>query len=336
MMDLLSLDKLRSYDWASMDYAWLGWLIGLALAWGCAKSLWGRRWTLPLGPTEARPLVWVSFVAWLPRALRILGLALLLLALLRPQSVISSSESSVQSLDIYLALDVSGSMRADDLKPSRIRAAKETLKRFVDGLRGDRVGLVVFAGKAFTQCPLSLDHEVVKYFIDQVDVGTVQIDGTAMGDGLLLAVQRLIQEPKRGQVIVLATDGRSNAGQPPQVAAQVAAQAGIKLYTIGMGAKGGALLQVPNPYGGFSQVRMDEPDEPLMRSMAEATGGQYFRATDARSLDAVYARIASLERREIKVKNRREADEHFFPYLWLGALLLLAEALLRLRFRIVM
>lgn len=335
-MEILDIEKLRSYDWASLNYTWLGWLVALGLIWGICKSFWGRRWALPLGSGETRPLPWTSFVVWLPRALRVAGLALLLLALLRPQSVISSSESSVQSLDIYLALDVSGSMQADDLKPSRIMAAKETLKSFVNGLKGDRVGLVVFAGKAFTQCPLSLDHEVVKYFIDQVNIGTVRVDGTALGDGLLLAVQRLIQEPKRGQVIVLATDGRSNTGQSPQVAAQVAAQAGIKLYTIGMGAKGGALIQYSDPFGMVRTSRLEEPDEPLMRSMAEATGGQYFRAMDSKSLDAIYARIASLERREVKVKNRREADEHFFPYLWLGALLLLAEALLRLRFRIVM
>ena len=247
----------------------------------------------------------------------------------------SSSESSVESLDIYLALDISGSMQTTDIKPTRIAAAKETLKHFVDGLPGDRVGLVVFAGKAFTQCPLSLDHDVVKYFIDQVDIGTVGIDGTALGDGILVALQRLAQEPKSGQVIILATDGRSNTGQDPRVAAQVAAQAGIKLYTIGMGAKGGGVMVWRAPDGQVYSQRQEEPDEPLMRSMAEATGGLYFRATDSASLDEIYRRIAALERREIKVKNRREADEHFFPYLLLGALLLLAEALLRLRFRIV-
>jgi Ca-activated chloride channel family protein len=261
---------------------------------------------------------------------------LLLLALMRPQHITSFSEASLQSRDIYLALDVSGSMRAPDLKPSRIQAAKETLKHFVDTLQGDRIGLVVFAGKAFTQCPLTTDHDVVKYFIDQVDIGTVGIDGTALGDGLLLAVQRLLGEPKAGQVIVLATDGRSNTGQPPMLAAQVAASAGIKLYTIGMGAKGGAILRERDPFGRIYESRMEEPDEALMTSMAEATGGLYFRATDSSSLKSIYSRISELEQHEVKVKNRREADERFFPYLWLGALLLAAEALLRLRLRMVM
>jgi Ca-activated chloride channel family protein len=334
-MEILNLDTLRSYDWASPQYAWLGWLVLAGLLWGLLKARFGLRWSLPLGAGEKKPWSVAAWVVWLPRLLRGLGLGLCLLALLRPQSILSSSESSVESHDIYLALDVSGSMQTPDLKPSRIEAAKATLKRFVDGLPGDRIGLVVFAGKAFTQCPLSLDHEVVKYFIDQVQIGTVGIDGTALGDGLLLAVQRLIQEPKRGQVIVLATDGRSNTGQPPMQAAQVCAQAGIKLYAIGMGAKGGGVLRGVDPWGRpFAQVQ-EEPDEALMSSMAEASGGQYFRATDEKSLAAIYARIASLEKHETKIKNRREADEHFFPYLWLGALLLLAEALIRLRLRTV-
>jgi Ca-activated chloride channel family protein len=164
----------------------------------------------------------------------------------------------------------------------------------------------------------------------------VGVDGTALGDGLLLCVQRLIQEPRRGQVIVIATDGRSNAGQDPMVAAQVAAQAGIKLYTVGIGQHGGATMNVPNGWGGVQTVKFEEPDEALMTRMAEASGGRYFRATDEKSLASIYQQIANLEKREIKVKNRREADEHFYAYLWLGALLLAAEALLRLRFRIVL
>jgi Ca-activated chloride channel family protein len=328
--------KLRFYDYASPEHAWLLWLVGIALLWGPLKWFWGRRWALPLGPSERPPLALAGFAAWIPRLLRAIGLALLVIALMRPQTVSSQSESSVQSIDIYLALDVSGSMRTTDVKPDRVNAAKESLKRFVDRLRGDRIGLVVFAGKAFTQCPLSLDSDVVKYFIDQVQVGTVQIDGTALGDGLLLCVQRLIQEPKRGQVIVIATDGRSNTGQDPMTAAQLAASAGIKVYTIGIGAKGGGILTQADFFGRPVQYRMEEPDEALMTNMAQATGGQYFRATDEKSLESIYSQIASLEKREIKVKNRREAEEHFYPYLWLGALLLMAEALLRLRLRVVM
>ncbi len=327
----LEWDKLRAYDWANPEWAWLGWLIALALLWGGVKYGWGRRWTLPLHPGERDLRPWSAWAAWLPRALRGAGLALLLIALMRPQSVNLQSESNVQSIDIFLAIDVSGSMRASDVKPNRLEAAKQALKKFVDLLKGDRIGMVVFAGKAFTQCPLSLDHEVVKYFIDQAVVGTVRMDGTAVGDGLLLAVQRLIKEPKAGQVIVLATDGRSNAGQPPLMAAGVAAQAGIKVYTVGIGAKGGAPMP-GDPWG----RNFEEPDEPTMQAMAQATGGRYFRATDESALMEVYSQIAAMERRQVKVKNRREATEHFYPWLLAGALLLGLEALLRLRFRVVM
>jgi Ca-activated chloride channel family protein len=333
--DLYNLQTLRNYDWANPENSWLFWVIGAALLWGPLKWFWGRSWALPIQMKERRPLPWTTFAVWLPRLLRCAGLALLVLALMRPQNVTNSSESSVQAIDIFLALDISGSMQTPDVKPSRIAAAKASLKKFVDGVQGDRIGLVVFAGKAFVQCPLTLDHDVVKYFIDQVDLSTVGIDGTALGDGLLLCVQRLIKEPHRNQVIVIATDGLSNTGQPPLVAAQVAAQAGIKLYTIGIGAKGGATVMVP--YNGMMvPVKEEEPDENLMTKMAELSGGRYFRATDEESLQSIYMQIASLEKHEVKVKNRREAEEHFYPYLLLGALLLMAEALLRLRFRVVM
>jgi Ca-activated chloride channel family protein len=329
------IQTLQNFEWANPEYVWLYWILLLGLIWGPLKWLWGRRWSLPLATGESAPLPWSAFVVWTPRLLRCLGLALLILALMRPQNVSTSSESSVEASDVYLALDISGSMQTPDVKPNRITAAKEALKGFVDGLPGDRIGLVVFAGKAFTQCPLSLDHDVVKYFIDQVDLNTVGIDGTALGDGLLLCVQRLIQEPHRDQVIVIATDGRSNTGQPPLLAAQVAAQAGIRVYTIGIGAKGGATVMVPY-MGQMVPVHEEEPDEDLMSKMANLSGGRYFRATDSSSLKEAYQTIASLEKHEIKVKNRREADEHFYDYLSIGALLLLLEALLRLRFRVVM
>lgn len=323
----------QAFDWANPGYAALAWLLALLLAWALLRLKLPGIWSLPAQGARAGSS-WAAWLVWLPAALRIAGLALLLIALARPQKVNELSESSVQSIDIFLSIDVSGSMQAPDLKPNRLAAAKETLKRFVDGMKGDRVGMVVFAGRAFVQCPLSLDREVVKYFIDKVDFGTVRLDGTAVGDGLLMAVQRLIQEPKAGQVVILATDGRSNTGIPPLQAAQVAAQAGIKLYTIGIGVKGGAVIRQQDMFGRVYEQRMEEPDEATLSQMAQLTGGRYFRATDENGLASIYAQIASLERRDVKVKNRREADEKFWPFLYLGALLLAAEALLRLRLRV--
>jgi len=193
---------------------------------------------------------------------------------------------------------------------------------------------VVFAGKAFVQCPLTLDHNVVKYFISQVDLSTVAVDGTAMGDGLLVALARLAQEPKTGQVVILATDGANNCGVDPRLAAQVATAAGVKLYTIGMGRKGGAVTRFRNAFGQVFDQRWEEPDAKTLSAMAEATGGRYFRATDAGSLEAIYGEIARLEKRDIKVKSRRDVDEHFYPFLLAGALILLLEAVLRLRLRV--
>lgn len=330
------ISSLGKYDWANPEFGWLIYAVAGALAWGGMKAAWGQRQALGLAPGEKLPWTWVGLAAPLPRLLRAAGLALLVLALMRPQTVNLQSESSVQSIDIFLAVDVSGSMQAEDAKPNRLEAAKAALKGFLEGVKGDRVGLVVFSGKAFVQCPLSLDHQVVKWFIDQVRFGTVNLDGTAVGDGLLLAVQRLIQEPRRGQVVVLATDGRSNTGQNPVQAAQIAASAGIKVYTIGIGQKGGATVKQKDFFGREQVYRMEEPDEATMTAMAQATGGRYFRATDEKSLAAVYHQIAQLEKREVKVKNRREADEHFYPFLLWGAALLLAEALLRLRLRMVL
>ena len=330
-------EKWDSYSWAGLEYGWLLWLIVLAAAWGFVKWLLGKRWRLPLAPGMGRPGRFASLPALLPRLLRLAGLAFLLIALLRPQTILNNSESSVQAIDIFLVIDVSGSMEAMDLRPNRLAAAKATLIKFVDGLSGDRVGLVVFAGKAFTQCPLSVDHEVVKHFIGQVEIGsTVKVGGTAVGDGLLLAVQRLVQDPKRDQVIILATDGRSNRGQQPLLGAKVAAQAGIKVYTIGIGQKGGAPRMAKDFYGRTVQNgRWEEPDEKTLRGIAAATGGRYFRAIDERSLDSIYAQIANLERREVKVRNFSEAEEHFWEFLFIGFLLLGLEALLRIRYRLV-
>ena len=335
MFDQL-LDHLRrwpAFEQGSPEFAWFGWAVAGLLALGLARHFGGWRLTFSILKGEGGA-GWLRSIGWLPRALRLAGLGFLVLALLRPQTSTTITDTSVQSRDIFLCLDVSGSMQANDLLPNRVEAAKKTLKAFVDRTDGDRIGLVVFAGKAFVQCPMTLDHNVVKYFIDQVQLGTVNMDGTAVGDGLLVALARLAQEPKPGQVVILATDGVSNTGQDPRLAAQVATAAGVKVYTIGMGRKGGAVIRVRDGWGRIYDQRMEEPDEKTMTAMAESTGGQYFRATDANSLDGVYAQIAKMERHEVKVKSRKEVDEHFYPFLWAGAILLLFEALLRLRVRV--
>jgi Ca-activated chloride channel family protein len=334
-----SLAAWPSYELAAPERAWLFWVLALLLVWGFARWFWGQALVLAAPAEGPRGAGWLRWLAPLPRLLRLLGLLLLLLALLRPQVIRNSSQSDVEALDIMLCLDISGSMETQDLAPSRVEAAKATLKTFVDNVPGDRIGLVVFAGKAFVQCPLTLDHDVIKQFIDRVALGsTIAVDGTAIGDGLLLAVSRLMQDqgnggPPPSRLIVLATDGQNNTGTPPAEAARLVAEAGIKAYTIGMGKRGGATRMVPY-MGQLVPVHEEEPDEPLLKSIAEQTGGQYFRAENADQLKGVYIQIAGMERRPVKVKHHRDADEHFYPFLLAGALLLLGEALLRLRLRV--
>jgi Ca-activated chloride channel family protein len=321
-----------TYTLGAPERAALFYGVGAVALWALLRWAFGQALPVARAAGQAAGAGWLRWLAPLPRLLRILGLILLVLALLRPQVIRNSDERSVQSLDIMLALDLSGSMQTNDLLPSRVEAAKATLKDFVHGLSGDRVGLVVFAAKAFTQCPLTLDHGVVEQFIDQMQLGTVAIDGTALGDGLLMCVSRLAAEKgAKDKVAIVATDGRSNTGADPYTAAELAAEAGVRVYMVGMGRKGGAIVR-----DRFGNVlgREEEPDEPLMTRMAQVTGGRYFRATDAESLHQIYDQIATLEKHDVKVKHHRDADEHFYPFLLAGALLLLAEALLRLRLRV--
>jgi Ca-activated chloride channel homolog len=269
-------------------------------------------------------------------ALKILAVILLCTALLRPQEAKTETKDKIKGIDIMLALDISGSMQADDLKPSRVEAAKEVCRQFVSGLVNDRVGLVVFAGTSFSQCPLTSDYEIVRNFITQVDLQTIRIDGTAMGDAILTAVNRL-EKSGPTKVIILTTDGVNNRGVSPVEAAKIAAYKGIKIYTIGIGKKGGApvmqrgydgrMHQVTNPYTG-QVYTYEEPDENTLTQVAETTGGAYFRATDNRALKQIYETIGKLEKLDIDVKTYNKKIDHFKWFLWIGlGLLLLAFGL---------
>jgi Ca-activated chloride channel family protein len=278
-----------------------------------------------------------NFLVFLPDALKIAGLILLIIAVLRPQQVKKESQENIKGIDIVLALDLSGSMQAEDLKPSRIEAAKAVAIKFVDGLKTDRVGLVVFAGKSFTQCPLTADYEIVKNFISQLDLKTVPVDGTAMGDGILTSVNRL-ENSKASKVIILATDGVNNTGEPPLEAAKVAAYKDIKIYTIGIGQKGGAPMIGQDAFGRRGQVvdqfgrpmRWEEPDEKTLKAIADITGGQYFRATNEKALADIYDSIGKLQKQDIKVKTYNKYIDKFEYFLWIGFLLLATAFLLEI------
>lgn len=269
--------------------------------------------------------------------LKLLGISLLIIALLRPQHVMKQSEDKIKGIDIMLALDLSGSMQAEDLKPDRVDAAKDVCSRFVSGLTNDRVGLVVFAGTSFCQCPLTTDYDMVKNFISQVDLQTVRIDGTAMGDAIITCVNRL-EKSGHSKVIILATDGVNNRGIDPVEAAKVAAYKGIKIYTIGIGKKGGALVMVTG-YDGVKRpyqdnfgryAKWEEPDEKTLASIADLTGGAYFRATDTGALRRIYDTIGKMEKQDIQVKTFNKHEDRFEGFLWAGLILILAGLVLEI------
>ncbi len=270
--------------------------------------------------------------AFITDLLKILGIIFLMIALLRPQQVKTETQDKIKGIDIMLALDISGSMQADDLKPSRVEAAKEVCRQFVSGLVNDRAGLVVFAGTSFSQCPLTNDYEIVRNFISQVDLRTIRIDGTAVGDAIVTAVNRL-EKSGPTKVIILATDGANNRGMAPVEAAKIAAYKGIKIYTIGIGKKGGAPVKQMGYDGKMHQlvnrntgqaVMYEEPDENTLTQIAELTGGAYFRATDNRALKQIYETIGKLEKQDIQVKTYNKHIDKFVYFLWAGLLLILA------------
>ena len=262
---------------------------------------------------------------------RIIALILLIVALARPQSGKKTTEINAEGIDIMLALDISGSMRAEDFKPeNRLYVAKETIKDFIEGRQNDRIGLIIFSRQSFTQCPLTLDYGVLVSFLEQVDFGMIE-DGTAIGMGIANAVNRLRDSKAKSRVIILLTDGVNNAGEiDPLTAAEIAKTLGIKIYTIGIGRPGKALYPVDDPVFGKRYVYIpNELDEPQLTKIADMTGGKYFRAKTEDMLKNIYQQISELEKTKIKVKEYLQFDE-YFPYLLaISSLLLLFELLLR-------
>jgi Ca-activated chloride channel homolog len=272
---------------------------------------------------------------------RISSLLLLAVALARPQLGRSDSEVTTEGVDIMLVLDVSQSMDALDFKPdNRLAVAKQTIREFIKKRENDRLGLVIFAARAYTKCPLTLDHNVLSQFVGDIDF-TDFSNQTAIGTAVATAANRLKGSPAKSKVMILATDGANNAGEiPPVTAANAAKELGIKIYTIGIGRKGKVPrpVQMQDPFSGqvFNQVQMVESDldEQTLVNIADATGGRYFRATDAEKLKAIYDQIDKMEKTVIKTKVYASFDEKFYPWLWAGFLLLLGELVLQnTRFR---
>jgi Ca-activated chloride channel family protein len=265
----------------------------------------------------------------LPFILRLFTLIFLIIAIARPQSSNSLRNETTEGIDIMIALDISGTMLAEDLKPNRLEASKAVATEFILSRPNDNIGLVIFAAESFTQCPLTPDHDVLINLFKGVQYGMIE-DGTAIGLGLANAVNRIKDGKAKSKVIILLTDGSNNRGDiAPVSAAEIAKTFGIRVYAIGVGSHGMVRVPVPTPLGMQYQLMESEFDEQTLKDIANITGGKYFRATDNLKLRSIYQEIDQLEKTKISVREYSKKSEMFYIFALAAFLCLISEILLR-------
>ena len=271
------------------------------------------------------PASWRERFRHAPIVLRTIAVFLLIVALARPQSFNSGQNIYTEGIDIAIVLDTSTSMLAEDLKPNRIDAAKEVIDNFIKGRTSDRIGLVVFARQAFTQCPLTIDYGVLRHLLSKVKAGMIE-DGTAIGNAIADGVNRLKDSKAKSKIIILLTDGMNNAGEiDPLTAAHIAKTFNIRIYTVGVGTRGQAPYPVQTPFGTRYQMIPADIDEGMLHQIADITGGAYFRATDTKTLEDIYHKIDKLEKTRVEVTSYRQTKELFYNWLGAGFLLIFIE-----------
>jgi len=326
-------DFLKDITFANKELLWLLLLLPLLIVWYVLKnntltaeikisSIEGFRNIKPSIKQKMRHSIFI---------LRMIGVSLLIVVLARPQSKSSWKDIKTEGIDIVMALDISGSMLAKDFKPDRLEAAKTVAQEFIDERPNDRIGLVIFSGESFTQCPLTTDHAVLKNLFSGIKTGMVA-DGTAIGNGLATAIARIKDSKAKSKVVILITDGVNNQGSvAPLTAAEIAKTFGVRVYTIGVGTMGRALAPVQMyPDGSYEYGYVDvNIDEKSLTEIAEMTGGKYFRATNNDKLKEVYHEIDRLEKTIFEEKNFSNKAEHFLPFAITALLILLTEFLLK-------
>lgn len=264
-----------------------------------------------------------------PFVLRVLAILLITIALARPQASNSWRTENTEGIDIMIALDISGTMMAEDLKPNRLEASKDVATEFILSRPNDNIGLVVFSGESFTQCPLTIDHAVLVNLFKGVEYGMIE-DGTAIGLGLANAINRIKDSKTKSKVIILLTDGSNNRGDiAPITAAEIAKSFGIRVYAIGVGSYGRVNIPVQTPLGMQYQQMDSEFDEKSLQEIAAMTGGNYFRATDNSKLRSIYQEIDQLEKTKINVKEYSKKNEEYYIFALFAFIFLLAEIVLR-------
>ncbi len=276
------------------------------------------------------PNSWRVYLRHIVFVLEIAALSLFIVALARPQSSSKNQKVNIEGIDIVLAMDISSSMLAADLKPDRLEASKAVASDFVLGRPGDRMGLIVFSGETFTQVPLTTDHAMMLNMLRDMKCGMLE-DGTAIGDGLASAVSRLKDSEAISKVVILLTDGDNNAGSiDPMTAAEMAKLFGIRVYTIGAGTRGTAPYPVQTAFGGvkYQQVEVNINDA-LLQQIADETGGKYFRAESKEKLQQIYDEIDKMERSKIEVNEYKRLHEEFYPFVICGLILLVLSFILK-------
>ena len=321
------------------EYPKLLWLLALPVLL-IAHYLWqelsGRRPHLRVSVSSPWTREGTSVLAWLrhaPFVLRILALSAIIIAIARPRSSSEVEKIDTEGIDIMLAMDVSTSMLARDLTPDRISAAKDIAIEFISQRPSDRIGIVVFAGESYTQCPLTTDRATLINLMKEVQTDLIE-DGTAIGNGLATAVARMADSDAKSRVVILLTDGVNNCGSvSPQTAAEIALTYGIRVYTIGVGANGMAPYPVMTPWGVEMQQVKVEIDEDLLKGISDATGGRYFRATDNTKLAEIYSEINKMETARTTVDSFAVYKELFGRFALAALVCLLLEFLLRMLIR---
>jgi Ca-activated chloride channel family protein len=272
------------------------------------------------------------YLRHIPFILRMLVLALLIIVLARPQSTNRWEDETIEGIDIMLALDISGSMLAGDFSPNRIEASKDVASDFVSGRPNDRIGIVLFGGESFTQCPLTTDHAVLINLLHEVRVGVIEDQSTAIGLGLANAVKRLKDSGAKSRIVILVTDGVNNAGSvDPLTAAEIARTFGIRVYTIGVGTIGTAPYPVQDMFGNIFYQQMEvEIDEGMLKQISSMTNGAYFRATNNQKLKDIYKEIDQMEKSKIDVRQYSRKHEEYRTFAFAALLLLLFGIIFRI------
>ena len=322
-------EYLQNITFGQPEFFYLLALLPLLIIWKIIKGK-KQQASLPVSSISGiNNSSWKNSLQNIPFILRLLSLACIIVALARPQTSNDEQQTEGEGIDIILCIDVSGSMTAQDFTPNRLEAAKKVAEDFIDHRNTDKIGIVIFSGESFTQCPLTTDHTVLKLQIEQIRNGLLE-DGTAIGSGLATSVDRLRNSKEKSRIIILLTDGINNGGLiDPSTALEIAKAYKIKVYTIGVGTDGYAATPVNTPMGVVMQNEKVAIDEKLLQTISSQTGGTYFRAKDNEGLKNIYDQIDKLEKSKVQVTIYHRYTEKFYPFVFAALALLLLEVILK-------